>query len=160
MRYTYRKGELLMLRDEVFIQKPIDEVWDYIVLEYAKSFKCSPSQLEGKEIESVAKAFNNQEVKIKQKVVTLIDNKKIEVVSENAKDKVTTGYELTEDEDGTFLSTYELGEGKDSFLRSLNYKLWTLPVLRNSSKKRLRHRLETIKAIILGEFDENHLSEE
>ena len=33
-----------MLKEEIFIQKPIDEVWDFIVFEYAKSFKCSPSQ--------------------------------------------------------------------------------------------------------------------
>lgn len=149
-----------MLKDEVFIEKPINEVWDYIVLEYAKSFKCSPSQLKEKEIESVARTFNNQEVKIRQKVITLEENKKIEVISENKKDKVTTGYELTEDVDGTYLSTYEMGEGKEGFLRSLNYKLWTLPILRNSSKKRLRHRLETIKAILEGEFDTEDLNED
>ncbi len=142
-----------MLKEEIFIQKPIQEVWDYVVLEYAKSFKCSPSQLKDKEIESVAKTFNNQEVKIKQSVVTFEENTKIEVVSENAKDKVITGYTLTPDEDGTFLATYEQGEGKNSFFRSMNYKLWTLPILRNSSKKRLRHRLETIKGLIEGTFE-------
>lgn len=148
-----------MLKEEIFIQKPIQEVWDFVVLEYAKSFKCSPSQLMGKEISTVTKNFSNQEFKITQRVSVFEDKQKIEVISENAKDKVITGYELTEDDDGTFLSTYEFGEGKDSILRSWNYKLWSLPLLRNSSKKRLRNRLETIKGLIEGTLDLEELEE-
>ncbi len=142
-----------MLKEEIFIEKPVEEVWDYIVLEYAKSFKCSPSQLKDKVLETTAKTFNNKEVKISQKVVQFEENKLIEVLSENSRDKVTTGYSLTEDPDGTFLATYEIGEGQDGFLRSLNYKLWTLPFLRKSTVKRLRVRLETIKGLIEGTFD-------
>lgn len=148
-----------MLKEEIFIQKPIQEVWDFVVLEYAKSFKCSPSQLLGKETKTVTKNFSNQEFKITQTVTVLDDLQKVEVVSESTKDKVTTGYELTDDEDGTFLSTYEFGEGKDSFLRSWNYKLWSMPLLRNSSKKRLRNRLETIKGLIEGTLDLEALNE-
>lgn len=147
-----------MLKEEIFIAKPIQEVWDFIVLEYAKSFKCSPSQLKDKEVETVARNFNNQEFKITQKVVTFDVNRKIEIVSENKKDRVTTGYELTEDKDGTFLVSYEFGEGKESFFKSLNYKLWSLPILRNSSKKRLRHRLEMVQGLLEGtieDFEEN-----
>lgn len=74
------KGDT-MLKDEVFIEKPVEEVWDFIVLEYAKSFKCSPSQLKDKTLETTAKTFNNQEVKISQRVVIFEENSKIEVLS-------------------------------------------------------------------------------
>ncbi len=142
-----------MLKDEIFIAKPVEEVWDYIVLEYAKSFKCSPSQLSDKVLETTAKTFNNKEVKITQKVSILKENETIEVISENSKDKVATGYTLSSDPDGTFLGTYEKGEGQDSFLRTLNYKLWSLPILKKSSARRLRARLETIKGLIEGTID-------
>lgn len=137
-----------MLKEEIFIAKPITDVWEFIVNEYAKSFKCSPSQLMGKEMETTVPSFGNREIKIKQTVQALEKNKRIEVVSENSRDLVTTGYELTADEDGTFLMTYEKGQGKDSVFRTWNYKLWTFPILRNSSLKRLRHRLDMIKDTI------------
>lgn len=137
-----------MLKEEIFIQKPIDEVWDFIVLEYAKSFKCSPSQLKGKTTESVARTFTNKEFKITQTVTEVIDKERIEVVSENNRDRVLTGYSLIEDEDGTFLTTYEKGEGKESRLRTWNYKLWSMPLLRRSTVKRLRQRVESIKYIL------------
>lgn len=140
----------MMIKDTIFIEKPIEEVWDYIVLEYAKSFKCSPSQLNGKQIESTARSFNNKVINIKQTVVKLVENEVIEVESENSRDTVVTGYSLTNDEDGTFLTTYENGEGKESTLRSWNYKLWTFPLLNRSTKKRLRYRLETLKGLIEG----------
>ncbi|NLW15056.1 MAG: hypothetical protein GX038_02185 [Erysipelothrix sp.] len=142
-----------MLKEEIFIEKPIEEVWEYIVLEYAKSFKCSPSQLKDKVLETKAKTFNNQEVSITQTVVALEEGVKIEVASENSKDYVVTGYELSADEDGTFLSTYEEGKGQNSTLRTLNYKLWTLPFLKKSSVRRLRQRLESIKGILEGTFE-------
>lgn len=138
----------MMLKEEIFIAKPITDVWEFIITEYAKSFKCSPSQLMGKEMETTVPSFRNREIQIKQTVQALEVNKRIEVISENSRDLVTTGYELTEDKDGTFLMTYEKGQGKESMFRTWNYKLWTFPILRNSSLKRLRHRLEMIKSTI------------
>jgi|SRR5690554_2550155 len=138
----------MMLKEEIFIAKPITDVWEFIINEYAKSFKCSPSQLMGKEMETTVPSFRNREIQIKQTVQALEVNKRIEVISENSRDLVTTGYELTEDKDGTFLMTYEKGQGKESMFRTWNYKLWTFPILRNSSLKRLRHRLEMIKSTI------------
>ncbi len=137
-----------MLKEEIFIEKPITDVWEFVITEYAKTFKCSPSQLEGKEVEATANSFSGKPVKIKQTVQIIEVNKRIEVTSENSRDLVTTGYELTEDADGTFLATYEKGEGKSSVFRTWNYKLFSWPILRNSSKKRLRHRLEMIKGIL------------
>lgn len=143
----------MMLKEEIFIAKPITDVWEFIINEYAKSFKCSPSQLMGKEMETTVPSFGNREIQIKQTVQALEVNKRIEVTSENSRDLVTTGYELTEDEDGTFLMTYEKGQGKESMFRTWNYKLWTFPILRNSSLKRLRHRLEMIKGTIESKED-------
>ena len=144
---------VVMLKQEIFIEKPITDVWEFIVAEYAKSFKCSPSQLKDKEIETTVQSFGNKNVKIVQSVQKLEEFKLIEVLSENSRDLVTTGYALIEDPDGTFLTTYESAKGKSSVFRTWNYKLFALPILRNSSHKRMRQRLETIKGLLEGTLD-------
>lgn len=144
-----------MVKEEVFIEKPVQEVWDFIVLELAKSFKCSPSKLQSKEIETTVKSFGNNDIKIKQFIGDYQPNKRIEIVSEGNKDIVKMVYELTEDNDGTFLMTFEVGEGKSSFFRTMNYKFMSLPIMKRSTSKRLRQRLETMKGFLEGTLDLN-----
>ena len=69
-----------MLKEEIFIEKPITDVWEFVITEYAKTFKCSPSQLEGKEVEATANSFSGKPVKIKQTVQIIEVNKRIEVL--------------------------------------------------------------------------------
>lgn len=144
-----------MVRAEIFIEKPIEEVWQFIEMEFAKVFKCSPKQLLDKSIETKTHTFSGHEIAIKQRISKLEPNVRLEMESENTKDFVVTGYELTADSEGTFLATYEEGEGKESKIRSLNYKFMALPFLKNGSKKRLMRRLESMKYLIEGSGVEN-----
>lgn len=139
-----------MLQAQIFIEKPVEEVWRFIELEFAKVFKCSPSKLLNQEIKSTARNFNGQEISIEQKVTVFEPNTKITIESINSKDRVFTSYELIADADGTFLSTTEDGHGVSSKARSLNYKLMSLPIISRGSRKRLLKRLETMKYIIEG----------
>lgn len=144
-----------MLQAQIWIDKPIEEVWHFIELEFAKVFKCSPSKLLNQEIKSTARNFNGQEISIEQRVTVLEPNHLITIESINSKDRVFTSYELIKDEEGgTYLSTTEDGEGVTSKARSLNYKLMSLPIISRGSKKRLYKRLETMKYIIEGGLEE------
>lgn len=141
-----------MIKETVLIEKPINEVWDYIVMELAKSFHCSPSQLEGKVVETTAESFRGK-VTIKQSVSIVRPMEYIEIISENDDTLARKIYEFVEDEFGTHLTSGEAGEGKKSILRTWNYKLLSFPILRNSSKKKLRYGLMYIKDALEGNLD-------
>ena len=142
-----------MIKETVYIEKPLEEVWDYVHMEFAKSFKCSPSQLEGKEIKSKARTMNG-EIEIIQTATKVIPNELIEVVSIGGNTISTKIYEFVGDDEGTYLTTGEKGEGKDSFIKTMNYKILSLPILRNSTKKKMRQGLAYIKADLEGTLEE------
>ena len=148
-----------MIRERIFIEKPISEVWDYVVLELAKSFKCSPSQLKGKEVKSTTQNFGSS-VEITQTVTELEPQEYVEIVSESSKTRAVKIYEFEADEDGTYLVTGEKGEGINSIFRTWNFRLLELPVLRNSTKKKLRFSLEYIKASLEGTLELEELQDE
>lgn len=128
------------MKETIWINKNREAVWDFVVLEFAKAFKCSPRQLIKKEI-----VITRKSKKITQTVPIQDKPEKLVLVSEDEKERVETHYEFTEDEDGSFLSVYEVGRGKNNMFRTLFYKAQSLPILRSRRKKRTRQRLESIK---------------
>lgn len=140
-----------MLKETIFIEKPINEVWDFIEMEFAKAFKCSPQALLGKTTTADSMNFTGKPIKVNQ-VVTIHDKEShFAFTSENSKDRVESHYEFEADPEGTYLTTYEIGSGVQSKMRTWNYQLFTLPILRGSTKKKLRRRLEGLKAMIESE---------
>lgn len=143
-----------MVKETVFIEKPINEVWDFIELEFAKAFKCSPKALLGKTTTMESMNFTGKPIKVNQEVIIHDRESHFAFVSVNSKDRVESHYEFSADPDGTYLTTYEVGEGVNSKLRTWNYTLFTLPILRGSTKKKLRNRLEGLRMMIEGEGEE------
>lgn len=140
-----------MIQEQIWIDKPIDDVWNFIELEFAKVFKCSPSKLSGKEIKAQASNFTGQRIEIIQRIAELQKPNRLVLESENSKDRVRTIYELEADGDAaTFLRSSEMGEGISSKMRTFNYKVMGLPILRSGSKKKLRNRLDSIKMMLEG----------
>lgn len=138
-----------MIKETIYIEKPIDEVWNFVEMEFAKVFKTSPSKLIGKTITVETMNFTGKMFNIEQSITTQEKNKELILRSESGKDIVLCHYQFDADgENGTYLTSFEDGEGKSSKLRTWNYTLMTLPILRGSSKKKLRRRLEGIKMML------------
>ena len=131
------------MKETIWINKDRETVWDFVVLEFAKAFKCSPRQLQKKEI-----VLQRKSKKITQTVPIQDKPKQLVLVSEDEKEIVETHYEFSEDDDGSFLTVYEIGKGKNSLIRTLFYKAQSLPILRGRRKKRTRQRLESIKYLM------------
>lgn len=140
-----------MVKETIFIEKPINEVWDFIELEFAKAFKCSPQALLGKTTTIDSMNFTGKTIKVNQEVIIHDKESHFAFVSLNSKDRVESHYEFSADPEGTYLTTYEIGSGVESKLRTWNYTLFTLPILRGSTKKKLRRRLEGLKSMMEGE---------
>lgn len=143
-----------MIQEEVYIQRPLVEVWDFVVLEFAKVFKCSPSKIEGKSTITSAKTTGGTERKVTQTIKEVVLHEKIVLITKSDQDYVEMVYLFRADETGVFLSSYEIGTGEGSLFQKVGYKLMQLPVLRNSTKKRLRSRLLTIKGILEGTLEQ------
>ncbi|WP_166083058.1 hypothetical protein [Erysipelothrix anatis] len=144
-----------MIKETIYIEKPIEEVWNFIELEFAKVFKTSPSKLLGKTIEAETMNFTGKVIAIRQEVTIQEKPHRLIIQSESGRDLVETEYILETDEagTGTYLTASESGKGKKSTLRSLNYSLMSLPILRGSAKKKVRARIEGIKILVEGEAE-------
>lgn len=143
-----------MIQEEVYIQRPLIDVWDFVVLEFAKVFKCSPSKIEGRSTTTYAKTTSGAERKVIQTIKEVVLHEKIVLITKSDHDYVEMVYLFKDDENGVFLSSYEIGKGQGSFFQKIGYKLMQLPILRNSTKKRLRSRLLTIKGILEGTLEQ------
>ena len=131
------------MKETIYINKDIETVWDFVELEFAKVFKCSPKKLKGKQIT----------VKRKGKDLTqtiIIHNKPhhLALLSEDDYDHVETHYQMLADEDGCFLTLHEFGKGKNNLLKTLFYKSQKLPIIHSRRKKQQRQRLESLKYLI------------
>ncbi len=131
------------MKETIWIDRDIEVVWDYVELEFAKIFKCSPKKLSQKTL--VIKRGNKeitQSIKMQDKPHHLV------LLSEDESDLVETHYTLFEDEEGCFLSLHEVGKGKKNALKTLYYRAQKLPILRSKRKKELRDRLYSIKYLL------------
>lgn len=148
-----------MIKEQIWIEKPIEEVWAFVEKEFAKAFKCSPSKLTEATTTVKTKSFTGSEVVLNQSVTQLVRLEKITIQSVNGDDCVSSGYEFEADgETGTFLSLFETGTNLSKKSKSLNYTIMSLPILNRGSKKRLRRRLESIKSLLESTGEQNDSS--
>ena len=131
------------MKETIWIDREVEEVWDFVELEFAKIFKCSPKKLSEKTL--TIKRGNKeicQSIKVQDKPHRLV------LLSEDDTDLVETHYTFIDDNEGSFVSLHELGKGKKNILRTLYYKAQDLPILRSKRKKKLRDRLYSIKYLL------------
>lgn len=134
------------MKETIWINKGQEEVWSFVVLEFAKAFKCSPRQLKTKKM-----VYKQGPKTITQSIPIQEKPHKLVLLSEDKNDQVETHYEFSKEDEGSFLSIYEVGKGKNSIFKTLYYKAQSLPLIRSRRSKRLRQRLESIKYLMEGE---------
>ncbi|CAM3638355.1 hypothetical protein ERUR111494_04490 [Erysipelothrix urinaevulpis] len=140
-----------MIKDTIYINRPVEEVWTFIVEQFALAFDCNIDDLEHQQVIADTINFTGKTTTVHQEITELKSMEKLVMKSENSKDIITSSYHVERDDEGTFLSVSEEGVGKDSKLRSLNFSVFTLPILRRGSKKKIRRKLETMKQMLESE---------
>ncbi|CAM3670383.1 hypothetical protein ERUR111494_06225 [Erysipelothrix urinaevulpis] len=139
------------MKETVWINKSVDEVWDFVELEFAKVFKCSPKKLHEKTLK-----IKHGGKEVIQSIPVQERPNHLVLLSEDQDNVVETHYKfIADDNDGSFLEIYEEGKGKNSTGKTIMYKVLDLPLLRTKKRKRLRQRIESIKYFIELEDDQN-----
>lgn len=136
------------MKETIWINRDIGTVWNFVELEFAKSFKCSPKKLINKK--NVIKRGKKE---ITQSIIIQDKPHHLAILSEDKTDHVETHYEFLEDDEGSFLSLREFGKGKNSVFKTLYYKAQTLPIIRSKRKRQQRQRLESIKYLLENESE-------
>lgn len=140
-----------MIKDTIYINRPVEDVWKFIVEQFAFAFECSVDDLQNKKVNTETLNFTGKSTIVNQEITEVKPMEKLIMISENSKDIITSSYCVERDDQGTFLSMSEEGVGKKSKLRSLNFSVFTLPILRRGSKKKIRRKLETMKQMLESE---------
>lgn len=134
-----------MPSQSITINRPVSEVYNYLIEQFSKSFKVDKTKLKDASITSTIERTAGK-LKLQQKVTNLIENELIEFTSSNDLDISFTQYKLKEVEGKTILEyTEEITSTK--FFRKLNYKLFSWPFFNKYAKSRLNTVLENIKRI-------------
>lgn len=127
-------------------------MWRQIEAEFAKAFKCKVDELPGREIRHKTRSYVGNPIEVVQKVIDYVPETTIAIRSENNSDIVVSRYTVTEvDETITKVELELEGKNDKSVLRSWNYWLMSLPVLRSGTKKRLDLQLNQLKSVIESE---------
>lgn len=146
--------EDFMIQDTIYIDQPVETVWNFVETEFAKVFQCNPKQLLGKKTQRETVLFSGKTVTLVQEVISQKQKEEFSYTSEHSKDIVTTVYRLESYETGTLLSLEEKGQGSKSKLRTANFTMFSLPILNRRVKKKIARQLEGIKSLIENEEDE------
>lgn len=132
--------------ESIWISKDVETVWDFIEMEFAKVFKCSPNKLKNQTM-----TVKQGKKKIHQKIIVHDRQSHLALLSEDKTNHVETHYKFYPEKEGSFLEMYEIGKGKNNPLVTFYYKITSLPLLRYRKKKRYRLRLESFKQTIENE---------
>lgn len=132
---------------QVMIEKPIDQVWNFLIEQLATSYG-SIEELEGKEITLETLNFMAQKIQVKQRVSKMIENHSIQLETTSTHDLVSTIFELKPNEEFTILTLQEEAQASSKQYRLWNYKLMALPLLRRGAMRKLQERLNRMKQMI------------
>ncbi len=133
-----------MVTNEIYIQQTPDVIYLYLEKELCKAFSCQPGQLLGKKITHTQKIYGKT-IEMDQEVTERVKGESLAFVSVYGQDSLVVRYQILADDEGW--SRVILTESADSTnkFKSLNYKLFSLPVLRNVGKKKLYRKLTALK---------------
>lgn len=136
-----------MIKGSIIINKPIEEVYKSVEMQFAKTFKTSPSKLPGATVKSKTQ-LTKKPIDIVQKMVNVVPQELMSFETENEADIVTTTYYFTDLDEVTRVSLTEQARGVKSKARTVIYGIMSLPVLNMGSKRKVNQRLQGLKAFI------------
>ena len=135
-----------MVNSEVLIGREIKTVWTKIEDEFAKTFECKAEELLNRETTAQTKNYGGNPITITQKVTEYVPEQSITVISLNNDDIVSSKYSVSRASDTTTKVVLSVeGKNDKSVLKSWNYFLMGLPILRGGTKKKLRRQLYYLK---------------
>lgn len=141
-----------MVSNSIIIERDAGTVWAKIQGEFCKAFDCRSDDLLERTISVQTRSYWGNPIQVTQKVTEYSPPQSIAIQSQNRKDIVTTRYRVEALEPGAtkvVLSVH--GKNQGSKLRTWNYWLMSLPVLRGGTKKRLALQLKNLKHLIESE---------
>ncbi|HBS91159.1 MAG TPA: hypothetical protein DEA51_01680 [Erysipelotrichaceae bacterium] len=137
-----------MVKDNIYIEKDIDTVYQFVEKALCQTFKTSPGKLLNRKHTHQLSSGRNKGVKFEQTVIAQLKNETLAFTSTFSDDMITTTYVFEAYEDGgTFVTLMEDARSSKTF-RNYNYKLLSLPILRGMSLKKIRMQLARLKVTI------------
>ncbi|MGI6365289.1 MAG: SRPBCC family protein [Bacillota bacterium] len=141
-----------MVSNSIILQLDAETVWAKIQEEFCKAFNCRDEDLLGRTITVKTRNYWGNPIQVTQKVTEFSPPQSIAIQSQNRKDIVTTRYRVEALEPGATKVVLSVeGKNQGSILRTWNYRLMSLPVLRSGAKKRLARQLQGLKQLIEAE---------
>lgn len=133
------------MKKSIIIDKPVDVVFDYVQMEFAKAFKCSPQKLLNKQLKLSQKNNRNYMVDMVQVIVKHDKNQAIVFTNTTKADIITVQYLFEGQGEFTQLTIIETSQGNDSIIHSLYHTLNRLPLISLPIKSRIQTKLEQLK---------------
>ncbi|NLC41913.1 MAG: DUF3284 domain-containing protein [Erysipelothrix sp.] len=120
-----------------------EEVYDFIIKLFTDQFKISPERLLNHRYQTTMK-YMKSFIPVEQRVSELIENERIEFVSQYGEQMIQSTYWLErQGENKTKVTLSEEGTSNKKTI-DLNYKLFSFPLVNSSAKKKLKMRLYQI----------------
>ncbi len=120
-----------------------EEVYDFIIKLFTDQFKISPERLLNHRYQTTMK-YKKSFIPVEQRVSELIENERIEFVSQYGEQMIQSTYWLeSQGENKTKVTLSEEGTSNKKTI-DLNYKLFSFPLVNSSAKKKLKMRLYQI----------------
>lgn len=141
-----------MVTNNVIVNKDLSLVWKKIEAEFCKNFNCRPEELSGRKVTTKTNNYYGDPINVTQVVADINPRESITIQSINGGDVVSSAYKVEAvDESSTRVTLSVAGSNNTSVLRSWNYWLMSLPVLRSGTRKRLSMQLSRLKTLIENE---------
>lgn len=141
-----------MVTNNVIVNRDLPLVWKKIEAEFCKNFSCRPEELSGRKITTKTNNYYGKPINITQAVAGYNPRESITIQSINSSDVVSSTYSVEAvDASSTRVTLSVAGSNNKSVLRTWNYWLMSLPVLRSGTKKRLSMQLSRLKSLIENE---------
>lgn len=132
-----------MIKVSLVMPHSNEEVYDFIIKLFTDQFKISPERLLNHRYQTTMK-YKKSFIPVEQRVSELIENERIEFVSQYGEQMIQSTYWLeSQGENKTKVTLSEEGTSNKKSI-DLNYKLFSFPLVNSSAKKKLKMRLYQI----------------
>ena len=132
-----------MIKVSLVMPHSNEEVYDFIIKLFTDQFKISPERLLNHRYQTTKK-YKKSFIPVEQRVSELIENERIEFVSQYGEQMIQSTYWLeSQGENKTKVTLSEEGTSNKKTI-DLNYKLFSFPLVNSSAKKKLKMRLYQI----------------
>ncbi len=141
-----------MPKQSIYINKSPQEVYDFLATQLANTYKVSKSHLLNAKY---SRPLNRgkRSVILNQTITEVVVNQLIRFESRFGIDSSITEYRIEPMDEGSILHYSEEGTSQ-KFSRRLNYKFFSLPLIRKYSERRLFAMIQQIKQQLEKENDQ------